>query len=104
MSAIRPEPDVSGHACGDWLTPMSTLPAASLQPALQAPGVPIANENRLVVADTLGTTIKLTSPASCRGPLAWANGLQPAGQVLSPIYRVGRGDVPRDLLAPGLLV
>jgi len=33
--------------------------------------VPIANENRLVVPDTLGTTIKLTSSASWRGPLAW---------------------------------
>ncbi len=31
---------------------------------------PIANENRLVVPDTLGTTIKLTSSASRRGPLA----------------------------------
>src|SRR5436189_1863479 len=61
--------------------------------------VPITYEDRLVVPDTLGTAIKLTSSASCRGPLAWANGLQPAGQVLSPIYRVGRGAVPRDLLA-----
>ena len=33
--------------------------------------VPIANENRLVVPDTLGTTIKLTSSASRRCPLAW---------------------------------
>ncbi len=32
--------------------------------------VPIAYENRLVVPDILGTTIKLTSSASRRGPLA----------------------------------
>jgi len=33
-----------------------------------APGVPIAYEDRLVVPDTLGTTIKLSF---LEGPLAW---------------------------------
>jgi hypothetical protein len=63
--------------------------------------VPITYEDRLVVADTLGTTIKLNF---LRARLLGASGLQPAGQVLSPIYRPGRRDVPRDPLGPGLLV
>jgi hypothetical protein len=62
--------------------------------------VPSAYEDRLVVPDTLGTTIKLTSSASRRARSPDANGLQPAGQVPSPIYRTGRRDMPRDPLAP----
>jgi hypothetical protein len=45
----------------------------------RAPGVPIANEDRLVVPNTLGTTIKLTSSASW-GPLSWRQRTQPAGR------------------------
>jgi hypothetical protein len=41
-----------------------TRPARSPLAPPRTPSVPIANENRLVVADTLGTTIKLTSSAS----------------------------------------
>jgi hypothetical protein len=37
------------------------------------PGVPSANEDRLVVTDALGTTIKSTSMATWRCPLAWAS-------------------------------
>src|SRR6266550_1943249 len=64
--------------------------------------VPIADEDRLVEPDTLGTTIKLTSSASWGKParLAPTDYSQP-GQGASPIYRVGRRDVPRDPLAPG---
>ena len=63
--------------------------------------VPIGYEDRLVVPDTLGTTIKLTNSASWR-----ADRLAPADysqrvRCSQPIYRTGRRDVPRDPLAPG---
>jgi hypothetical protein len=48
--------------------------------------VPIANENRLVLPDTLGTMIKLTRSASSGARSLAANRLQPARQVPSPIY------------------
>jgi hypothetical protein len=44
--------------------------------------VPIAYEDRLVVADALGTTIKRTSMASWRCPLAWRRAGYGTGQVL----------------------
>jgi hypothetical protein len=56
-----------------------------------------------VVLSYLTLWVQRSSSASWRGPLG-ASGLQPAGQVLSPIYRAGRRDVPRDPLVPGLLV
>jgi hypothetical protein len=57
-------------------------PARIWTRAARTPSVAIANENRLVVPDTLGTLIKLTSSASWTGPaLLGANGLQPAGRV-----------------------
>jgi hypothetical protein len=60
---------------------------------------PIAKEDRLVVPDTLGTTIKLSfleGPA-CLAPADCSQ----RGEVLSPIYRTDRRDVPRDPLVPG---
>jgi hypothetical protein len=73
-------------------------------PTAAAPKCAHCQRGSLVVPDTLGTAIKLTSSASWRGRSLGANGLPPAGQVLSPMYRAGRCDVPRDPLAPGLLV
>src|SRR6266487_4006509 len=48
--------------------------------------VPIAYEDRLVVPDTLGTTIKLTSSASWRGPLAWRQRTTASGAGCCHIY------------------
>ncbi len=45
--------------------------SAQRAPVGAALKVPIADEDRLVEPDTLGTTIKLTSPASWGSPLAW---------------------------------
>ena len=67
------------------------ISSAPRQPCA-VPGVPIAYENRLVVPDTLGTTIKLISSASWRGPLTWRQRTTASGAVLSPIYRTGRPD------------
>jgi len=71
------------------------------RPVGAAPGVPIANEDRLVVPDALATTIKsatLGCPGGARPP--GVDGIRPAGQVLVPIDRACRRDVPRDLLRP----
>jgi len=46
-----------------------------------APGVPIAYEDRLVVADALGTTIKSTSMASLEIPACMAPAGYGSGQV-----------------------
>jgi hypothetical protein len=54
-----------------------------------APGGPITG-NRVVPCSW---------QATARAP--GANGLQPAGPLLSPINRAGRCDVPQDPLAPG---
>jgi hypothetical protein len=62
--------------------------------------VAIANENCLVVPDALGTTIKLTSLATWRCPLAGRRWATASGQVLRPMHRACRRDVPRDLLLP----
>jgi hypothetical protein len=66
----------------------------------RAPSVPIASENRLVVSDGLATTIKVTSSATWRCPLAGRRWATASGQVLRPIYRACLRDVPRDLLLP----
>jgi len=76
--------------------------SAQRAPVGAALKVPIADEDRLVEPDTLGSTIKLTSSASWGSPLAWRRRTTASRRrVLSPIYRVGRRDVPRDPLAPG---
>jgi hypothetical protein len=71
--------------------------------------VPIANEDRLVVPDALGTTIKESNQSNKLGYPEDARshgvgGLQPARQVLWPVYRADRRDVLRDPLSSGLLV
>src|SRR6266699_2917573 len=63
--------------------------------------VPIANEDRLVEPDRLGTTIRLSFP---EGPLAWRQRATDSGAGAATSIRGGRRDVPRDPLAPGLLV
>jgi hypothetical protein len=75
-------------------------PAGTASSPRRAPSVPIANENRLVVPDTLGTTIKSTSSATRTRPLAGRRWATASGQVLRPMYRACRRDVPRDLLLP----
>jgi hypothetical protein len=64
-------------------------------------GVPIANENRLVVTDALGTTIKSTSMAIWRCPLAWRQASYGSGAVaVTSIYTACRSDMLRALLLP----
>src|SRR2546430_7850168 len=63
--------------------------------------VPIANEDRLVEPDRLGTTIKLSFP---EGPLAWRQRATASGAGAATSIRGGRRDVPRDPLPLGLLV
>jgi len=78
---LRLPPTAAGRSTG--IHPSSPTPAALRCPAgiarsaqhraspRRLPGVPIANENRLVVPDALATTIKSTSSATRRRPLAW---------------------------------
>jgi hypothetical protein len=55
---------------------------SGLHPAQQRRGVPIANEDRLVVPDALATTIKSTSMASLVIPACMAPAGYCSGQVL----------------------
>src|SRR5262245_66410077 len=57
------------------------------EPAPLAPKVPTANEDRLAVADILGTTIKLTSSATWRRPLAWRQRATASGAGAVSLYR-----------------
>ena len=59
----------------------AAISAAPRQPRA-APGVPIAYENRLVVPDALGTTIKSTNMASLEIPACMAPAGYGRGQVL----------------------
>jgi hypothetical protein len=67
---------------------------------------PIANGDRLVLPDTLGTTIKLTSLATWRCPLAWprpatASGTGAVAYIYGlPSWRAARSAAP----VPGLTV
>ena len=60
--------------------------------------VPITYEDRLVVPDTLGTTIKLSF---LEGPARFVPTDYSQGGRCSHLYRAGRRDVPQDPLAPG---
>ena len=75
---------------------LSPVPAGS---ALRHPDVPIANENRLVVADALGTTIKSTSMAGWRCPLPWRRRAT-AAATCCDLYTACRRDLPRALPLP----
>jgi hypothetical protein len=67
------------------MTAGRTLPRSS-EPMPLAPSVAIANENRLVVPDVLGTAIKSTRSAAWDARSHGTGGLPPAGQVLRPLY------------------
>jgi len=67
----------------------------------RAPGVPIANEDRLVVPDVLATAIKSASSVAREVPARLVSmRYGQRSRYWSPRYRACRRDVPRDLLRP----
>ena len=75
-------------------------PPAAIPPAPPAPGVPMANDNRLVGSDELGTPLSRSHEVGCStlARMVFAGNGQPAGAV--GLYRACHRRVLRDPVRP----